>query len=218
MEDMLKYLAKTQRCLHPHCQSPITEVKADGDGDVLRLKAICGAGHESLFSYAFDAQQSKAVSKKASTILTKLSGVTFQNPDGVDRQSLLQYVKKGDELTVVPGEINGHSALMAKHALGVVGYIKKSSIAQLLTEGDASTLRARVTQITGGQAEKPTMGCNIEVWRENPEPKVYMDPDGRNIYHTDPHCSGLKDAAVVTKQYAEDFLHARACKRCCTGE
>lgn len=212
--ELLDLITKTRRCLHPGCQSPLTEAELGGNEAGLLVIVSCGAGHESHFFYAYDATKSKAVLKTSTAVKTKLSGVSFQNPDGVERQSLLQYVQPGDDLEIVQGEVNGHPALVARHKLGVVGYIKRASIGQLLVGDDTIPLKARVIQITGGNADKPTRGCNIEVWRDDDGQRVYMDPDGRNIYHTDPHCSGLKEPTVVTKKYAEEYLHARPCKRC----
>lgn len=43
---------------------------------------------------------------------------------------------------------------------------------------------------------------------------VYMDPDGRNIFHLDARCSGMKNAEKTTYYRAKTILHARACKKC----
>ena len=101
-----------------------------------------------------------------------------------------------------------------RHAIGVIGTLKSDTIRSIDTENGKKELYAKVVQITGGKGEKSTFGCNIELYTRPAKNLVYMDPDGKNIYHKNPHCSGMQDATAVTLEYAKEELRARPCKKC----
>lgn len=233
----IKELGLTLCCQNPGCQSPINkdesilELLSDTDA-VLRYSCECG--HESCLSLKVKSVfygDSEIQDEDARRCFTKVSGVTFSNADGVNRQDLLRQLKSGDRLRIVPGEIDGNRAFFVEcPGVGIVGTIRRDLVWDFSASHGHGCVGAKVLQLTGGNPDKPVIGCNIELYIIDGEQKppvnqlsnspkdvkhkVYMDPGGRNIYHFKPHCSGMSGAKTVTLGYARGALRARPCKRC----
>lgn len=222
------------QCLSAGCEKPITAAKAKVEGEVMAFSCTCAGGHVSVFTYNETERHAVAALRpRARTIRTKVSGVTFSNPDGVSRQELLKRLQAGDALQITKGTIENTTAYLVRHAIGIIGTVKGDIIRSFEADTGCTTIEAKVVQITGGQGEKATYGCNIELTTTGCQPageappaptpaeatgrKVYMDPDGKNIFHTDPRCSGMKGAKEVTLAHARDGLRARPCKKCAGG-
>lgn len=200
--------------------------------DRVDLLYTCDAGHENVLRMSIieaDEVGPAVPEVKKTAVRTKVSGVTFENQDGTQRQDLLRHVKAGDALQIVKAPAGSSSAYMVKHALGILGTIRRETIPQ--AEKEEFPLDAIVTHITGGTAEKTTLGCNIEIYttyneplssetetpkKEPREQTVYIEKEKRSIYHMDRHCSGMKDAVQERLSYAQNVLKARPCKRCAT--
>jgi HIRAN domain len=109
------------------------------------------------------------------TIRTKISGVTFPNPDGTSRQRIIRrHCRAGKVLEVRPEPKNRHD----RNALGLwvmsraffifpvwqqVGYVSKELAEDLKPYRRAgATITARILQVTGGGWFKE-YGVNIEL-------------------------------------------------------
>lgn len=102
---------------------------------------------------------------------TKIVGVTYDNPDGTNRQNILRRMKdKGCEderLTFVheknnPRDPNAVMILNKKNEC--LGYLKSDyaeSVAAMLDDG--LDIHAYIINFTGGTASHPAIGCNINI-------------------------------------------------------
>ena len=218
-------------CLSPGCQCTTFRIVSftlnkEKHGT---LTIECDEGHLSKLSISVENAETVPVKPTETTLRTKVSGVTFDNPDGTNRQNLLKYVAAGDELSIICEKTNDKAIYMVRHPIGVIGTLRSETVKEFTDATKAEQIKARVLQLTGGTGDKTIIGCNIELYAETPhtepakmpqpsEPKgtqfVYMDPNRRDIYHADKYCSGMKNAERVAKKYAEKTLKARPCKRC----
>lgn len=211
------------------------------DTGAAHLTFTCEEGHINKVELRVESSELvPSAPKPPATLRTKVSGVTFENPDGTSRQELLKRLSAGDSLKIAEAEVEGRKAYLVRHAIGVIGTLRRDLVSDFLGGRPDSELRAKVLQLTGGQGEKPIFGCNIELFlTDEPEPApsaaqadgeaasqsagqamrfVFMDPNKRGIYHADRFCSGMKTAERVAKKYAERTLKARPCKRCVKPE
>jgi len=98
--------------------------------------------------------------------------VSFTNPDGTDRQSILGRCRVGEHLTLVPEPENPRdpNAIRVQRASGEqLGYIRADLAKSLspVLASDGKTL-AILAQRTGGSWPKPTKGANILVVHARP--------------------------------------------------
>lgn len=202
------------KCMVENCNCRVSSVVMKVAGKELLVESTCSAGHVNTFKYKEEGREKPSSKNVCMTIRTKVSGVTFKNADGVSRQELLKRLRPGDELAIVKGTLDNQQVYQVRHAIGVIGTLKSETIRSMDTDNGKKELFAKVVQITGGKGEKATFGCNIELFTRPAKDLVYMDPDGRNIYHKNPHCSGMQNAESVTLEHARDELRARPCKKC----
>ena len=109
------------------------------------------------------------------SVNTKVAGVTYDNPDGKDRQSIIKKnCKQGMNLILKREPDNPYD----KNAVGVwiktksflsssedqIGYLKKMD-AKLVSDnlGKNKSIKAKITNVTGGTKGKETRGVNIEI-------------------------------------------------------
>jgi hypothetical protein len=99
------------------------------------------------------------------TIFSKVSGVSYENPDGVSRQEIIdQLCYEGQRLLLVREPDNPYS----QDAIGVwigfqIGYVRTELAEGLAAHIDAGgAVHASITGITGGSEDKPTLGVNVE--------------------------------------------------------
>lgn len=206
MSEQLDYL---KSCSVAGCKGRIARYSIQSTGPSLYLTLVCTEGHTVIQRYALTETAQQRTAPKS--IRTKVLGVTFKNSDGVDRQALLKHITAGEDLLIARGTLDGNSVFLVRHAIGVIGTVKRDAIRPLWDDTEPSELRAKVTQVTGGQGEKTTLGCNIEVF--GPVPTVYMDPDGKDIYHIIKTCCGMQNPKEVTLEDATQ-MGARPCKKC----
>lgn len=102
---------------------------------------------------------------------SKVAGVTYNNEDGDSRQKIIKkYCKAGDELELIREPDNEHSPT----AIGVwlkkpslkIGYVRSASdLSKRLSEhlNRGRTIRCKVSNVTGGQDDKETLGVNMFV-------------------------------------------------------
>ena len=99
------------------------------------------------------------------TIYSKLSGVTRHNPDGSDRQEIISELCYDDQPLLLMRRPNQFSYdNIDVYVAFQVGYINPElaeMLAPIIDEGGA--VEVRVTGITGGSEDKPTLGVNVEV-------------------------------------------------------
>ena len=128
-------------------------------------------------------------------IYTKVMGVTHKNDDGTSRQELLGLCSEGDELYLYRDEYNEYdpNAIQVDSPDGQVGFLSRTiakKLAPLMDDGD--DLYCEITNITGGEYDKPTLGCNIKITPADPladimvtiprtEPEVKPEPKARGL-------------------------------------
>lgn len=208
----------------------ITSISVSDDGKAATLVCQCENGHQN--ALLLELKEHRLLEENIFTTRTKVSGVTFDNPDGTSRQTLLQFVKPGDSLQIEEGAMGTAKVFVVRHNIGVLGTIRKDVLGAATGNPPELPIAAKVVQVTGGTDEKQTLGCNIELYLHRPShlclPEkegdetaaktvpytVYIDAGSREIYHMDKHCSGLKNAKPTRLQYAEKVLKARPCKKC----
>ena len=91
-------------------------------------------------------------------------GVTFQNSEGVNIQSIIPKVKREDDITLIHEWDNPYdsNAVAVIHKLGRVGYVPKETAAKIAHYLDAGrTPIAFVTDVIGG-SEGYNWG--LDVW------------------------------------------------------
>jgi hypothetical protein len=98
---------------------------------------------------------------------SKIAGVTRKNSDGTSRQALLAKCEEGEVLRLVREPDNPHDSNAVK-VLTVageqLGYITATAAETVAREMDRGhQVRALITDLTGGTADEPTRGCNIEL-------------------------------------------------------
>jgi len=211
---MAEAIISAHKCLYPGCTAKLSKVDTYMETKDIMVACTCENGHVSTYRYGLKESIAPAPKAAHKPVRTKVSGVTFRNSDGVDRQELLKRLTPGDSLEIVQGTMDGKTVLLVRHAIGVIGTVKRDTIRSLIPEAGPINLKGKVVQITGGQGEKTTYGCNIEVYTQDPSDCVFMDPDGRNIYHNNKNCCGMQNPAEVQRAYAVKTLHARPCKKC----
>ena len=110
---------------------------------------------------------------------TKIVGVTFPNPDGSSRQQILKRMRRAEceyeAVYLEPEPDNPHD----KNAVKVLnikgeqmGYLSSdlaADILKMLSEG--KEFSAVITSFTGGEKDKPIVGCNIEITTSYPQDK-----------------------------------------------
>jgi len=89
---------------------------------------------------------------------TKLNGTTFR--EGV-QDYIKKEVKPGDSIVVVPEPENkfDKNALKVMHNGTFVGYIPKETAAKIAKD----SIKASVSEVTGGVGDKTFVGCNIKL-------------------------------------------------------
>jgi hypothetical protein len=96
---------------------------------------------------------------------TKLAGVTKPNDDGSNRQRLLHRSKPAEELKLVrdPNNKYDKNAIKVFNIRGEqLGWISSDVADRLAVELDNGvSIKAEISEITGGTFAKETLGCNI---------------------------------------------------------
>ena len=116
------------------------------------------------------------------TLKTKVFGVTHTNPDGTDRQHLIRQCRVFNGLSLRHDPENEHDdCAIEVHRLGVgqIGFIGRHRNAEIVEflEGGGQPY-ARITDITGGTPDKPTLGVNIDVFLDEPDsPNSYGEAE-----------------------------------------
>lgn len=102
---------------------------------------------------------------KFEPIYTQIVGVTKKNEDGTSRQDLLAGCEVGDEVYLERDQFNKYDPNAIEVFDGdyqQLGYLNKGLAQDLAPLMDAGlNLRGEITNITGGEDGKETLGCNI---------------------------------------------------------
>ncbi len=97
------------------------------------------------------------------TLYSKLTGVTRQNPDGSDRQEIIEALAYNGQPLLLMREPNQYSynniGVYVAFQIGYVNPELADELAPLIDEG--VPVEAQITEITGGFEEKPTRGVNV---------------------------------------------------------
>ena len=98
------------------------------------------------------------------TIYSKLSGVTHHNADGTSRQDIIaELCYQGQPLLLMrePNQFGPNN--IGVYVAYQVGYVNPELARELSPIIDQGIpVDARITDITGGSEEKPTLGVNVE--------------------------------------------------------
>ena len=95
---------------------------------------------------------------------TKVVGVTFRNEDGSDRQGYIRRLHSGDPLYLKrePDNKKDPDAVAVldggRHQIGHIGRSLAAQLAPVMDGG--CRVSAEATEVTGGTAERPSMGVN----------------------------------------------------------
>jgi hypothetical protein len=97
------------------------------------------------------------------TLYSKLSGVTHSNPDGSNRQEIIEALAYKSQPLLLVREPNQYSydniGVYVAFQIGYVNPELAGELAPLMDEG--VPIEAQITEITGGTDEKPTRGVNV---------------------------------------------------------
>ena len=97
------------------------------------------------------------------TIYSKLAGVTHTNPDGSNRQDIIDALAHKGQPLILLREPNQYSydniGVYVAFQIGYVNPELAAELAPLIDEG--VPIEAQITEITGGTEEKPTQGVNV---------------------------------------------------------
>ena len=98
------------------------------------------------------------------TIYSKLQGVTRTNRDGTNRQEIIaELCYQGQQLVLMraPTQYNPNNLdVYVAFQVGQINPELADLLVPILDEG--GIVRTQITDITGGTADKPTRGVNIE--------------------------------------------------------
>ncbi len=110
---------------------------------------------------------------------TRVAGVSYKNPDGTERQEILQNLDPGDIASLVrePDNPHGSDAIaVIDPRYGQLGYIPGHIAHRLADQLDGGkTGFARIVEITGGTRDKPHRGCAVEVLLYDSETEIPDD-------------------------------------------
>ncbi len=102
------------------------------------------------------------------SFFTKVVGVTFDNPDGENRQKVISRCKEGEILRLLrDSTISGHPNAVKVCRLNgeQLGYIRSELSLNLAPRMDRGMeVFAEIKDITGGEEGRETLGVNIEVF------------------------------------------------------
>lgn len=97
------------------------------------------------------------------TLYSKLAGVTHANPDGSDRQEIIDALTYNGQPLFLLREPNQFSydniGVYVAFQIGYVNPELAAELAPLIDEG--VPVEAQITDITGGTEDKPTQGVNV---------------------------------------------------------
>lgn len=154
------------------------------------------------------------------TLKTKVVGVTFDNEDGENRQTILSNMSGNEEIEVEKYLFKGEPAAYIKWNGKIIGNLSAEIAKELNRKYPKARYAAKILEISGGGGQN--FGCNIELdIIENEEPEanyndgtimVYVEGNSKK-YHTKPNCSGMKNPKKIPLNQAKKKYSA--CKRCC---
>jgi hypothetical protein len=89
-------------------------------------------------------------SRLVDTIRTKLTGVTFDNEDGENRQDILSSMDGSEEITVEKYNYKGEPAAYVKWGNRILGNLSAELAKDLYNKYPKATYKAQILNITGG--------------------------------------------------------------------
>jgi hypothetical protein len=104
--------------------------------------------------------------KPEDTIRTKVVGVTFENDDGSSRQEVIENCIEGEEIILVHAPSKRFPEALEVHRTNneQLGHINAELAHDLLQKFNAGyNYAASILEVTGGDEDRPTYGCNIEI-------------------------------------------------------
>ena len=121
------------------------------------------------------------------TIRTKVSGVSFENRDGSERQRIIAKCKAGDRLYLRHDPDNEYSDFAIEVHHGPpghetqIGFLEDDLASNLLNH-----LSANILDVTGGTPDKPTRGVNMEILLSGSEYLEEEEPERDYLAHQYP--------------------------------
>jgi hypothetical protein len=101
-------------------------------------------------------------------IFTKVSGVSFPNDDGIERQEIIRHCRRGEVLRLIHDPTNRYSpfAIKVLRQTGQqIGHIPEQwaeQVCELMQDG--CDVSAQITNVTGGTYGKEYRGVNVAVF------------------------------------------------------
>ena len=121
------------------------------------------------------------------TIQTKVSGVSFENRDGSERQRIIAKCKAGDRLYLRHDPDNEYSDFAIEVHHGPpghetqIGFLEDDLASNLLNH-----LSVNILDVTGGTRDKPTRGVNMEILLSGSEYLEEEEPERGFMAHQYP--------------------------------
>lgn len=95
-------------------------------------------------------------------IKTKLVGVTYNNNDGINRQSILAKLNKNSKLHTSRYFFSNEPAIAVLYENSIIGHVPKTLANQIYEEYPLGVINVTLTAITGGTGTN-YYGCNVEL-------------------------------------------------------
>lgn len=107
----------------------------------------------------------------------KVSGVSFNNPDGVSRQKILSHMRKWEVVDIVREQSNQHdeNTIAVISGMGMIGYLDKHSaktVSSMIEKG--TTVLAKLSELYGGKDRKH-YGAAVDLHLHLPESIPYFE-------------------------------------------
>lgn len=98
---------------------------------------------------------------------SKVAGVTKNNKNGTSRQELLKKCQTKDRLQLIRDPENPYDKNAIKVCLATgeqIGFLRRELAEELAPKLDSGKkIEAFVSEVTGGEEDKFTLGCNIKI-------------------------------------------------------
>ena len=134
------------------------------------------------------------------TIRTKVSGVSFENRDGSERQRIIAKCKAGDRLYLRHDPDNEYSDFAIEVHHGPpghetqIGFLEDDLASNLLNH-----LSTNILDVTGGTPDKPTRGVNMEILLSGSGYLEEEEPERDYLAHQYPeHLEGSPEISFLS--------------------
>jgi hypothetical protein len=101
-------------------------------------------------------------------VYTKVAGISYRNPDGSSRQNIARRCSPGERIVLQPEPDNpydSHAVAVLRENGDQLGYVPADRLAEELSRWipEERQIECIVTDVTGGESGKPTLGVNLRI-------------------------------------------------------